>query len=147
MDNVVLELNYTGKEFSRSETDVTRSNSAGSSRGHVMLSYQWANQNTIKKIRDNLQANGIKCWMDIDDMQGSTLNAMARAVEGAEIVLICYSKKYQDSPNCRAGLYIVWRRKITYLLWFKLQISLTLPIKKTVREQRICWSLIFFHKP
>lgn len=91
-----------GKEFSRSETDVTRSNSAGSSRGHVMLSYQWANQNTIKKIRDNLQANGIKCWMDIDDMQGSTLNAMARAVEGAEIVLICYSKKYQDSPNCRA---------------------------------------------
>lgn len=107
MDNVVLELNYKGKEFSRSETDVTRSNSAGSSRGHVMLSYQWANQNTIKKIRDNLQANGIKCWMDIDDMQGSTLNAMARAVEGAEIVLICYSKKYQDSPNCRAGLYIV----------------------------------------
>ena len=74
-----------------------------------MISYQWANQPLIKKIRDSLQENGIKCWMDIDDMQGSTLNAMAGAVEGADIVLICYSQKYYDSPNCRAGKCIAGR--------------------------------------
>lgn len=51
-----------------------------------MISYQWANQKLIEKIRDSLQENGVKCWVDIDDMQGSTLDAMAQAVEGAEIV-------------------------------------------------------------
>lgn len=70
-----------------------------------MISYQWKNQKLIQKIRDSLQENGLKCWMDIDDMQGSTVDAMAKAVEGADIILICYSKKYLESPNCRAGLY------------------------------------------
>lgn len=73
-----------------------------SNRGHVMISYQWKNQKLIQKIRDRLQENGVKCWMDIDDMQGSTLYAMAKAVEDADIVLICYSRKYHESPNCRA---------------------------------------------
>ena len=81
-----------------------------------MISYQWANQHLIKKIRDSLQENGIKCWMDIDDMQGSTLNAMARAVERADIVLICYSKKYYDSPNCRAGKFIAGKTRTSSLV-------------------------------
>ena len=42
-------------------------------------------------------------WMDVDDMQGSTLAAMAKAVEDADIVLVCYSQRYKDSDNCRAG--------------------------------------------
>ena len=37
-------------------------------------------------------------------MQGSTLQAMASAVEKADIVLICYSQKYKNSDNCRAGM-------------------------------------------
>lgn len=41
--------------------------------------------------------------MDIDQMGGSTLQAMAEAVENAEIVLLCMSQKYKNSPNCRAG--------------------------------------------
>jgi hypothetical protein len=41
--------------------------------------------------------------MDVDDMQGSTLQAMASAVEKADIVLVCYSQKYKNSDNCRAG--------------------------------------------
>lgn len=97
----------SGSEYRRDEKEVTSYSSAspGGQRGHVMISYQWANQKIITKIRDSLQQNGITCWMDIDDMQGSTLNAMAQAVEKADIILICYSKKYYDSPNCRAGQY------------------------------------------
>ena len=41
--------------------------------------------------------------MDVDNMAGSTLQAMAEAVENADIVLICFSPKYKNSPNCRAG--------------------------------------------
>ena len=43
--------------------------------------------------------------MDLDNMQGSTLQAMAEAVEDADIVLVCFSQKYKNSPNCRAGEY------------------------------------------
>lgn len=38
---------------------------------------------------------------------------MAEGVEGAQVVLVCFSKKYQDSTNCKKGklqeyvLYIV----------------------------------------
>jgi male-specific lethal 1 len=41
--------------------------------------------------------------MDIDQMGGSTLQAMAEAVEGADVFLICMSNKYKHSPACRAG--------------------------------------------
>ncbi|WAQ93845.1 hypothetical protein MAR_006316 [Mya arenaria] len=40
--------------------------------------------------------------MDVDKMSGSTLEAMACAVEEAEIILICMSQLYKDSNNCRA---------------------------------------------
>ena len=44
-----------------------------------------------------------KVWIDIENMQGSTLAAMAKAVEDADIVLVCFSQRYKDSANCRAG--------------------------------------------
>jgi male-specific lethal 1 len=45
----------------------------------------------------------IQVWMDIDQMGGSTLQAMAEAVEGADVFLMCMSNKYKHSPACRAG--------------------------------------------
>ena len=71
--------------------------------GHIMISYQWANQKILIKIRDELRKKGYDVWMDIDQMGGSTLAAMADAVEKASVVLVCMSQKYKDSPNCRAG--------------------------------------------
>ncbi|KAG9352214.1 hypothetical protein JZ751_020627, partial [Albula glossodonta] len=69
--------------------------------GHVMISYQWDNQKTMLEVNKNLQNAGIKVWMDVEQMAGSTLQAMAEAVEKANIVIICVSPKYKDSPNCR----------------------------------------------
>lgn len=46
---------------------------------------------------------GLNVWMDVDKMEGSILEAMARAVEDARVVLVCYSEKYKDSQNCRTG--------------------------------------------
>lgn len=42
-------------------------------------------------------------WIDVERMGGSTLSAMAEAVENAAVVLICMSEKYKESPNCRLG--------------------------------------------
>ncbi|XP_076084653.1 uncharacterized protein LOC143055403 [Mytilus galloprovincialis] len=69
---------------------------------HVMVSYNWGHQSIVKEICGQLRNNGIKVWMDIDDMHGSTLQAMAHAVEKADIVLVCYSQNYKNSDNCRA---------------------------------------------
>ncbi|XP_078697350.1 uncharacterized protein LOC144925267 [Branchiostoma floridae x Branchiostoma belcheri] len=68
---------------------------------HVMLSYQWDHQQIVKQIKTVLESNGYKVWMDIEQMGGSTFDAMAKAVEGAAVVLICMSRKYKDSYNCR----------------------------------------------
>ena len=58
-----------------------------------------------------IQAEGYAIWIDIEKMGGSTLEAMAHAVENAAVVLICMSEKYKQSPNCRTGMYItLWGR-------------------------------------
>lgn len=73
-----------------------------STSGHVMISYQWGHQKTLKMIRDTLKNKGYNVWMDVDKMRGSIMEAMADAVEKALVVLVCFSKKYKNSPNCRS---------------------------------------------
>ena len=72
---------------------------------HVMISYQWDVQKPMIQLKNQLQAQGYKVWMDIDEMGGSTLESMAKAVENASVVLVCVSQKYKESPNCRSGDY------------------------------------------
>ena len=68
---------------------------------HVMLSYNWGHQPTIKRINTALQARGYSVWIDIEKMQGSTVEMMADAVE--ECAVMCYgiSQAYKESTNCR----------------------------------------------
>ena len=68
-----------------------------------MISYQWDVQKSMIQLKTQLQAQGYKVWMDIDEMGGSTLESMAKAVENASVVLVCVSQKYKESPNCRSG--------------------------------------------
>ncbi|XP_074661452.1 uncharacterized protein LOC141914074 isoform X2 [Tubulanus polymorphus] len=80
--------------------------------GHIFISYNWDNQETILKIRDFLRAAGLKVWIDVDHMSDNLLESMALAVENASIVLICMSEKYKESPNCRTeGEYSFQQRK------------------------------------
>jgi male-specific lethal 1 len=59
----------------------------------------------ILQISDGLKLNGYKAWIDVEQMEGSTLQAMAEAVENSCVVLVCISERYKDSPNCRSGGY------------------------------------------
>ena len=70
---------------------------------HIMISYQWVHQEILLEVRNALLKAGYKVWMDIDQMTGSTIESMAKAVEGAKLVLMSVSKKYKDSVNCRSG--------------------------------------------
>ena len=68
---------------------------------HIMLSYNWDHQPTIKRINASLQSRGYTVWIDVEKMQGSTVEAMADAVEGASMFLYAISKAYKESTNCR----------------------------------------------
>ncbi|CAH3196173.1 unnamed protein product [Porites evermanni] len=69
---------------------------------HVMISYQWDSQEVLFEVKNRLQASGYRVWMDLEQMGGSTLEAMAKAVENSSVVLICVSERYKESPNCRS---------------------------------------------
>ena len=74
----------------------------GISGNHVMISYQWDNQDVLIEVKNRLQASGYRVWMDLEQMGGSTLETMAKAVENSSVVLVCVSQKYKESPNCRS---------------------------------------------
>ena len=74
----------------------------GSTGNHVMISYQWDSQEVLVEVKNRLQASGYRVWMDLEEMGGSTLETMAKAVENSSVILICLSERYKESPNCRS---------------------------------------------
>lgn len=64
------------------------------------------------QVKELLKADGYKIWMDVDNMGGSTLQAMAEAVQNASVVLVCMSERYKESQNCRSGK--PWLRTLSY---------------------------------
>ncbi|KAI0233088.1 hypothetical protein LSAT2_016646 [Lamellibrachia satsuma] len=101
-----------------------------------MISYQWDNQQLMRRIGDELIEVGFKVWMDVYDMRYTTQHQagrhstcrlakprffgllqavrhwMAAAVEEASMVLIAASTKYKDSVSCRTeGEYAYNKRR------------------------------------
>jgi hypothetical protein len=54
---------------------------------HIMLSYQWDKQATVKRLNDSLIGRGYATWFDLTNLKGSVMDAMSEAVEGAEVML------------------------------------------------------------
>lgn len=69
---------------------------------HIMISYNRDSRDLCLKIKKKLEEIGGRVWIDVTDMQGSTLEAMAQAVENAQCVLVCVTEKYRQSINCQA---------------------------------------------
>ena len=40
-------------------------------------------------------------------VEGNLNEAMAEAVDGADVVLVCMSEKYKDSKNCQKGKLLI----------------------------------------
>ncbi|XP_070181950.1 uncharacterized protein [Littorina saxatilis] len=70
---------------------------------HVMLSYQTNSRHTILEIKQKLDEQGIKTWMDQFDIRKyrGALEAMADGVENCGVFLMGVSRKYQESLNCK----------------------------------------------
>ena len=76
-----------------------------------MLSYNWGHQDVIKRINTALKARDYTVWIDVERMQGSTVEAMAEAVEGAAVVCYGISRAYKQSVNCRLEAQYAFQRE------------------------------------
>ena len=79
---------------------------------HVMLSYNWGHQKEIKQIMQALRSRGYNIWIDIEKMQGSTVEAMADAVEGAAVMCYGISQAYKESANCRLEAQYAYQQQL-----------------------------------
>ncbi|CAF2350000.1 unnamed protein product [Rotaria sp. Silwood2] len=68
----------------------------------MMISYCHADQELIRKIHKFLVDQGFKIWIDLNNMYGPAMSAMADAVENSEFVIMCMSDSYKRSTYCQA---------------------------------------------
>eukprot|EP01041_Mallomonas_annulata_P001806 gene1806-3503_t len=105
------------QKHSRSITNSTNtSNMNSNSNKQIMISYNWGSQSVAIAVAEFLQQQqqqrSWKVWIDIEQMQGSTMEAMAQAVEDSDLIIVLVSRKYKESPNCRLeGEYSYQRHK------------------------------------
>eukprot|EP01048_Picozoa_sp_COSAG05_P004626 COSAG05_NODE_256_length_12752_cov_5.614795_5_plen_1061_part_00 len=79
---------------------------------HVMLSYSWNHQPVIKRINVALKARGYLVWIDIEKMQGSTVEVMSAAVEEAAVMCYGVSEAYKESANCRLEAQYAYQQQV-----------------------------------
>ena len=77
--------------------------------GRACGRYQWDVQTTVLRVAKSMRERGFRVWMDTEMMSGSTLDAMAAAVEGSHCVLICITERYKARarrrlPICRRAV-------------------------------------------
>ncbi|CAF1021469.1 unnamed protein product [Didymodactylos carnosus] len=112
---VVEEALWILEDEQKKRAAINSSRSSAKEQKHIMLSYCWAQQPIVLKIRDFLRSKGYKVWIDVEQMAGSTLSAMAEAVENAEVVLIGMSQRYKESENCTVEGNYVFRQKTKFI--------------------------------
>jgi hypothetical protein len=79
----------------------------------LMISYSHENKDLCQRIYARLSSeSNYSVWIDVENMHGSTLEAMAEAIEQTHIVLVCMSKAYRHSRACQAeGEYAYTRQR------------------------------------
>ncbi|RNA35767.1 hypothetical protein BpHYR1_004506 [Brachionus plicatilis] len=78
---------------------------------HVMISYNSATRELCLKIRDFLKSKNFDVWIDIEDINGSSCDSMAKAIEDSQLVLICITEKYRKSYACEGEAKYAYKLK------------------------------------
>ena len=90
---------------------ITEDQEPNSKQTQIMISYNSASRNLCMKIKEELEKNNFKVWIDVDEIHGSSLEAMARAVESSDYILMCVTEKYRQSVNCQAEAQYAFKLK------------------------------------
>eukprot|EP01041_Mallomonas_annulata_P013018 gene13018-27470_t len=88
----------------------TAANVNPSHSSHVMISYCWGNRSkpeNVKALTNCLRQMQYDVWRDeegsrlMEAMSGATEACMAQAIELSSTVILCVSREYKESANCR----------------------------------------------
>ena len=55
----------------------------------IMISYNTKTRDVCMKIKTELEKIGFKIWIDVENIYGSSLQAMASAIEESDLIIIC----------------------------------------------------------
>lgn len=95
-----------------SSSSSSRNKKSDTENKHIMISYNKDSREYCLRIKNELEKIGKRCWIDVDNICGSSLEAMAEAIEKSECILVCMTELYKLSPNCRLEAeYIIQRKK------------------------------------
>jgi len=94
-----------------SQEDMQKLGAIENAKAQVMLSYEWHHQAQVVQLKEELNARGFNVWMDVDRMMGSTLEAMAAAIESSDAIIMCVSRRYKESQACRTEAEYAYTRK------------------------------------
>ncbi len=64
-----------------------------SNQRHIMISYNKDSRDLCISIKNKLEENNYKVWIDVNDIHGNSLESMANAVEDSLCVLVCMTEK------------------------------------------------------
>ncbi|CAF1686686.1 unnamed protein product [Rotaria magnacalcarata] len=77
----------------------------------IMISYSHNDKELCHRILNVLEKDQLRVWIDSRLMHGATFDAMAKAIENAEFVVMCMSDAYKQSAFCEMeASYAVKRR-------------------------------------
>ncbi|PAA70351.1 hypothetical protein BOX15_Mlig005761g3 [Macrostomum lignano] len=67
-----------------------------------MISYNHGSKAAVERLYNLLTEAQVDIWVDFKDMKsGSVYQAMANGIEGSSVVLMCITRLYNESNNCR----------------------------------------------
>jgi hypothetical protein len=101
LNDVLFRLEQRTEAGRKATLERVEAAAASSPLRHIMLSYCWAQQEIVLRIRKELGARDYRIWIDVEQMQGSTVVAMADAIDCAYAVCYGISADYKESANCR----------------------------------------------
>ena len=78
---------------------------------HIMISYCWKQQPAAIRILQKLRQKGHKVWIDIEKMEGDSVEKMADAIENSSYVICCFSEDYSQSQACRSEATYAYKQK------------------------------------
>ena len=102
---------FNGAKWALAEGERHPHAAAAASATHIMISYSWGQKERMRSLASVLQNAGFPVWIDIEQMEGSVLGAMAEAVEGASVVLVGLSSSYKESQACRTEAEYAYTQK------------------------------------
>ena len=97
-EQILWSLESTHKQANNSKFELTKIGQMQ----QVMISYNSSSRQLCIQIKEELERNGYRVWIDVNEIHGSSLEAMAKAIETSDIILLCITEKYRQSINCQA---------------------------------------------